>query len=190
MKRYLLCLSLAVLAGGSVLISCQSKKESTQVADSTATAEPAAEVTVSGRLDSLGVTTEGHWRGISLGDSLARVQKIEKAELFETEPDHVGYSVEFPNLESMDVLYYHKGQPLVSGIVVDLYLNTAQSVKAYSSDLTGYFTARYGKPATEDGMTVWTTPKQEKIKLKDVSTGKDFGLKIRIGETPKPKTNA
>lgn len=189
MKRYLLCLGLALFAGSSAFMSCQSKKEATQTTDSTAAA-PAEEVTISGRLDSLGVTAEGHWRGISLGDSLTRVKAAEKTEPFETAPDHIGYSVEFPNLESMDVLYYHRGQPLVTGIVVDLYLNTAQSVKAYNEDLTAYFTARYGKPVTEEGMTVWTTPKQEKVRLKDVSQGKDFGLKIKIGDTPKPTTTA
>ncbi len=189
MKRYLICLGLALFAGSSAFMSCQSKKETTQTTDSTTTA-PAEDVTISGRLDSLGVTAEGHWHSISLGDSMSRVKATEKAELFETEPDHLGYSVEFPNLESMDVLYYFKDQPLVAGIVVDLYLNNAQSVKAYKEDLTGYFTARYGKPVTEEGMTVWTTPQQEKVRLKDVSQGKDFGLKIKIGDTPKPKTTA
>lgn len=176
--RYLSLFLLLVLT----IMGCRSRQQATTAADSTQTAHATAEtkpVVMTERLTALGLTPTGHWRGISLGDPMTAVAAGEKEKPFEQDGKHVGYSVEFPNLESADFLYYQQGGK-VSAIDVDLYLNTRPSVDAYTKDLTGYFGQRYGKPATTGGVTTWTGPKQEQISLKDVSKGKDFGLKIKI----------
>ncbi|RIV19260.1 hypothetical protein DYU11_24430 [Fibrisoma montanum] len=181
MSRYLL---VGVLLGLTILSNaCRNRRQAdSKAADSlaavTGTTESGASI-VSGRLDSLGLTPDSHWRGINLGDPIATVRTTEKGELFENDNEHVGYTVEFSNLESADFLYYQKGQH-VSAIVADIFLNTPQSAKAYQQDLQTYFTARYGQPVTQEGAMVWTGPKAETISVRDVSKGKDYGLKIRI----------
>ncbi len=179
--RYVL-LYLALLLTGA---ACRSKSQTAATADSTAASQldspetVARPVTLTERLTSLGLTQTGHWRGISLGDPMTTVAATEKDKPFEQDASHVGYTVEFPNLESADFLYYQKSG-IVSAIDVDLYLNTRQSVDAYQKDLTDYFNQRYGKPATTAMLSTWMGPKQETITLKDVSKGKDFGLKVKI----------
>ena len=166
-------------------VSCRSKQQTTATADSTAAAQmdtpetTAKPITLTERLTALGLTQTGHWRGISLGDPMTTVASIEKEKPFEQDAKHVGYTLEFPNLESADFLYFQQDGK-VSAIDVDLYLNTRQSVDAYQKDLTDYFNQRYGKPVVSTTITVWTGPEGEIITLKDVSKGKDFGLKVKI----------
>ena len=179
MNRIVLLLGLTLL--GFTLQTCQQKQQDKEATDSTtAVVAIPAETPISEQLIPLGLTQQGHWRGISLGDSITKVKATEKAQLFENEPNHLGYTVEFPSLESMDVLYYQNGKQVVSTIGIDLYLNTQQSVDKYIKGLTDYFTSRYGKSTLEQKTQVWTGQKQEKISLKNVSKGKDFGVQIKI----------
>ena len=182
MKRLLIFISLVGV--GYSFQNCQQKQQDATAADSTtaSTAEQTSGAVISEQLTTLGLTQEGHWRGISLGDSIARVKGVEKAQLFESDAKHLGYSVEFPNLESMDVLYQQDSKQLVSAIDVDLYLNTQQSVTSYVNDLTRYFTSRYGNPTKKEKELIWTGPMREQISLKDVSKRKDFGVKVKIRE--------
>lgn len=166
--------------------ACTSKKqpESTQTVDSSTAANPGPGVDyvpepITGRLAALGLTRDSHWRGINLGDDFSVVQTKEKSEAFERDAKHVGYTVEFPNLETADMLYYQTGGK-VSAIEVDLFLNNRQSVDGYRKELEPYFTTRYGTPKPGAGGSVWTGQTGEQVSLKDVSKGKDFGLKIRF----------
>ncbi|MCK8493511.1 hypothetical protein M0L20_16705 [Spirosoma sp. RP8] len=184
MNRYFLIV--AALVVGLCFQACNARKttdeQGTNSTTATAsTAEPAADVSVTGRLADLGLTSDSHWRGINLGDAFSNVKSTEKGEPFESDENHIGYTVEFKNLESADMLYYQKNQN-VSAINVDLFLNNQQSVDGYKKELEPYFTARYGTAKAVNGSSVWTGPKGETITLKDVSKGKDFGLKIRIAQ--------
>ena len=188
MTKYLYAvLFVALLLTGA---ACRSKTQTqtTATTDSTAAAQmdtpetTAKPIAMTERLTALGLTQTGHWRGISLGDSITRVVTSATEKPFEQDAAHVGYTVEFPNLESADFLYFQQAGK-VSAIEVDLYLNTRKSVDAYQKDLTDYFNQRYGTPITTAATTVWTGPKQETIRLKDVSKGKDFGLKVKIAPT-------
>ncbi|WP_461108144.1 hypothetical protein [Spirosoma koreense] len=163
---------------------CGSRKQSgNQSADSLETAATSSgtsdEVAITGHLADLGLTNDSDWRGINLGDDFTKVKATEKGEAFESDARHIGYTIEFPNLETSDVLYYQADQK-VSAIDVDLFLNSRQSVDAYTKELEPYFTARYGAPKTGNGGTIWTGPGGKTVLLKDVSKGKDFGLKIKI----------
>ncbi|MGF7217086.1 hypothetical protein GGR92_003259 [Spirosoma lacussanchae] len=185
MIRFFLHIGLATLF--ATLQSCNNgQKTTSQPSDSATTGQtqpnPAVDYAaepITGRLASLGLTRDSHWRGISLGDDLAAVKTIEKGEAFENDARHVGYTVEFPSLESMDVLYYQQNGK-VSTITVDLFLNNRVSVDGYSKELTTYFTTRYGAAKLRNGSTNWNGPTGEQITLRDVSKGKDFGLKIAI----------
>lgn len=161
-------------------------------ANNTATQTP-TEITLTERLTGLGLTTDSDWRGINLGDDFSKVKATEKGEPFESDATHTGYTVEFENLETADILYYQTNQK-ISGIAVDLYLNSRPSVTGYQRELGTYFTARYGVGKPGAGGTVWNGPKGQTVTLKDVSKGKDFGLKIKIGSvagqaTASAKTN-
>ncbi len=183
MQRF--CLPVVVVVFGFLLAqqACTSRTESAhQSADSVTAPNPAVDYTpqpITGRLADLGLTRDSHWRGINLGDEFGKVKATEKGEAFESDAKHVGYTVEFKTLETADMLYYQqKGN--VSAIDVDLFLNNRQSVDGYQNELKPYFTTRYGTPKPGLGGTVWNGPAGEQILLKDVSKGKDFGLKIKI----------
>ncbi|CCH55253.1 hypothetical protein BN8_04501 [Fibrisoma limi BUZ 3] len=189
MSRFLL---IGALLGLTVFSNaCRNRQQAdSKATDSSAVVAGTAgsgEAAVTGRLDSLGLTSDSHWRGINLGDPIATVRATEKGELFESDNEHVGYTIEFPNLESADFLYYQTGQH-VSAIVADIFLNSPQSVKTYQQDLQTFFTACYGQPVTQEGAMIWTGPKAEKVSLKDVSKGKDYGLKVRINPAGAPTT--
>jgi len=166
--------------------ACTSKQQSEQTSTTeTAPVESAtsqtAEAALTERLTALGLTTNSHWRGVKLGDSIATVRATEKAALFESDASHLGYTLEFPNLESVDMLYRIGSGQTVNGIDVDLYLNDASSATAYQSELTKYFDARYKSDGTAD---TWMGEKRETVMLKNVSKGKDYGLKIKFAAAP------
>lgn len=169
--------------------ACRSRQQAnSQAADSTSTTtadspatETAAPAAITGRLSDLGLTPNSHWRSINLGDDFTRVKATEKGESFESDAEHIGYTVELKNLETADILYYQTDKK-VSAIDVDLFLNSRPSVEAYQNELSAYFTPRYGTSKPGSGGTVWTGQKGETITLKDVSKGKDFGLKIKIAK--------
>lgn len=166
--------------------ACRSRQQTdSQPTDSTriaAEAVPSADEALTDHLIELGLTTDSDWRGISIGDEFSRVKATEKGEAFENDATHIGYTVEFKNLETADMLYYQTNQK-VSAINVDLFLNSRNSVDTYQKELTTYFSARYGTPKPGDGGTVWTGQSNKTIALTDVSKGKDFGLKIKISPT-------
>jgi hypothetical protein len=171
---------LPVLLAASLLLSAcssntQSDKTTTDSSSVSQTTSPeTAETLLTERLTNLGLTTESHWRGISLGDPIATVRATEKATLFESDAKHLGYTLEFPNLESADILYQLDAKQTVNGIEVDLYLNDAKAVSSYQTDLKRYFDARY----KANGSNTWQGANKETVTLRDVSKGKDFGLKI------------
>lgn len=181
MKKHLLQVLLAMaLLSQACQSTSQSEKtnlDSTLTAAGTSAVPPASAAALSSRLRDIGLTTDSDWRGIRLGDAAATVKEKEKATLFETDAKHLGYTVEFANLESIDMLYLLGANQTVSGIEVDLYLNDAQSVDAYQTDLKRYFDARYKATATAG---TWQGDRGQTITLKNVSKGKDYGLKVRI----------
>jgi len=189
--KYSCTIYLTLALAAFCLPVCQNKPETADqtITDSTAqltkpalTALP--EAPLPDQLRTLGLTQTGDWRGIALGDSLGVARATEKAaksELFEEDKQHIGYGIELKQLESMDVQYVHQSG-LITGIQADLYLNSKPSVTAYTSDIAAYFTARYGRPTVANGQTTWIGPRGGNISLKNVSKGKDFGLKVSINK--------
>ena len=180
MHKYFLTTLFFVFAGG--FYACQSRRQTdNQASDSTAlttSVAPTQSVPITGRLANLGLTPNTDWRMINLGDEFTHVKAVEKSEPFESDAEHIGYTVELKNLETADILYYQTNGT-VSAIDVDLFLNSQSSVAAYTQELEAYFTARYGSPKPAGKGKVWKTPAGT-VGLENVSKGKDFGLKIRI----------
>ena len=167
----------------SLLTACDTRKttDATQTTASTPT-KPTGSGTLptaaplSPRLQGLGLTPDHDWQTVSLGDNFATVKANANTQPFEQDAGHVGYSAEFDNLESVDYQYFQENGK-VNRIQVDLYLNTAASAAAYEQDLTAYLTARYGQPTATEKAATWSNGRAE---LKNVSKGKDFGLRLVI----------
>jgi hypothetical protein len=179
MGKTILLLFVGLLIG---LNACRDRDQASEQTNDTSTTDDTTVPTgnvVSERLSRLGLTADSDWRGINLGDAYSTVAKREKSEPFERDDEHVGYTLELKNLETVDILYYQEDRK-VSAIEVDLYVNTEQAVIDYRKDLIAYFTKRYGTGEADEEMTTWSSSKGKLVTLKDVSKGKDYGLKIRI----------
>ena len=179
MKTISLPFALAILLFAQACTN-QSQTDQTTANTTALTEKPAseaAETALTERLTALGLSTNSDWRGIHHGDPVATVRATEKGMLFESDAKHLGYTVEFQNLESADVLYQLNANQAVSSIDVDLYLNNEKSATAYQTELTDYFNVRY-KPT--GALATWTGESKETITLKNVSKGKDYGLKIKL----------
>lgn len=176
MKRFFISLCLTGLVAACTSRSNTDATNSTDSAriDSAATEVPTAPLTAT--LTSLGLTSDHDWRKVNLGDDFTAARATETTEAFEQDASHIGYTQEFDNLESVDYQYFQTGNK-VTGIQVDFYLNSINAVKTYQKELTTYLTARYGPASASAGTLAW---KNGNVVLKDVSKGKDFGLKLTI----------
>ena len=177
MKRLLVSLCLIGLVA-----ACTSRQTSdaTTSTDSARAESDATQTTtaapLSTQLTSLGLTTDHDWRRVNLGDDFTAAKSTETAQPFEQDASHIGYTQEFPNLESVDYQYFQTGNK-VNGIQVDFYLNSASAVKTYQQELTTYLNARYGSATASAKTMSW---KNGNVVLIDVSNGKDFGLKLGL----------
>lgn len=130
-------------------------------------------------------TGEGLLRGIQFGDAIADVKKKEKAELFEEVEDHIGYSFDTDNLETVDILYEKDKQNRVSGIELDIYMNTDSSNDSLKNELTKQFTTRYGNPLSNTEIPTWEIKPNGKVSIKVVKNKLDRGLEVRYTQSQK-----
>lgn len=130
-------------------------------------------------------TGEGLLRGIQFGDAITDVKKKEKAELFEEEESHVGYSFDTDNLETVDILYEKDKQNRVSGIELDIYMNTDASNDSLKNELTKQFTTKYGQPIADAEIPTWEIKPKGKVSIKVVKNKLDRGLEVRYNQNSK-----
>ncbi|MGA0560652.1 hypothetical protein ACO2Q8_28565 [Larkinella sp. VNQ87] len=175
----------AVLLASALFVNaCQTKQQNAESTSPTDSTEILAErpgtdpdAPMSDWMKKLAGSDEGLFRGVNLGDAVAVVKEKEEAEPFEEDASHIGYTIEYPNLESVDIQYFLDKAKTVSRIEVDIYLNNRPSVDEHLKELTAYFNRRFGP----SGAQTWKGPGDQPIVLKDVSKGKDFGLKLTFG---------
>ena len=178
-------LTTTICASLLLLNACGSRQQTdSQHPDSTGitvktSSSTSSEAPITERLIELGLTSNSDWRGINLGDDFSEVKTAEKGENFESDAKHTGYTVDLKNLQTADNLYYQKDGKVFT-IDVDLFLNSRQAVTDYQKELTAYFSARYGTPKPGAGGFIWSGQAGKTVALKDVSKGKDFGLKVSI----------
>ncbi|MBO0934637.1 hypothetical protein [Fibrella aquatilis] len=183
MKHLLLfALPLLLLAACTSRPSGETNTTGTAIDSALTTATPTADAPVSSvstaRISSLSLVPNYDWKQVKLGDALAAAKAPETERPFEEDASHVGYSVEFDNLESVDYQYFIEGEK-ISGIRVDLYLNNPASVRTYQQDLVAYYNARYGTIQPKAGLYAWNNGT---VTLKDVSKAKEYGLVLKIGK--------
>ena len=178
MKRLFvsLCLALVTKAACTSRQNTDATSSSDSARTDSASTEAPAAIPLTTTLTGLGLTSNHDWRKVNLGDEFTVAKATETAEAFEQDATHIGYTQEFDNLESVDYQYFQTGNK-VSSIQVDLYLNSLNAVKTYQKELITYLTARYGASSGSAGTLAW---KNGDVVLKDVSKGKDFGLKLTM----------
>lgn len=130
-------------------------------------------------------TGEGLLRGIQFGDAIADVKKKEKAELFEEEESHVGYTFDTDNLETIDILYQKDQENRVSGIELDIYMNTDSSNDSLKNELINQFNTKYGKPLSNTEIPTWEIKPNGQVSIKVVKNKLDRGLELRYTQSKK-----
>ncbi|MFY7911990.1 MAG: hypothetical protein ACOVO2_20670 [Emticicia sp.] len=130
-------------------------------------------------------TGEGLIRGIQFGDAITDVKKKEKAELFEEEDTHIGYSFDTDNFETVDILYEKNAQDRVSGIELDIYMNTDASNDSLKNELVRQFTNQYGQPITNTEIPTWAIKPKGTVSIKVVKNKLDRGLEVRYRQNSK-----
>ena len=118
-------------------------------------------------------------RGIAFGDAVAKVKATETFEMFEETPDHLGYTSETAQLETIDVQYFLTPEKKVNKITIDVYLNSPDATKQLWNASKRYFSETYPSPKEETKKITWNS-KTIRVDMEDVSEGKDYGLKFQF----------
>jgi hypothetical protein len=127
----------------------------------------------------LGSSDDDVLRGISFGDPVSKVKASETFEMFEETADHLGYTSETAQLETIDVQYFFTPDKKVNKITVDVYLNSPEATKQLWNAGKNHFTETYAAPK-EDGKKISWNNKSVRVHMEDVSEGKDYGLKFQF----------
>ena len=192
MKHRFLLHTAMILAGLFLFAGCQTKTndepDTVLESDSAALANPTQKELNSDQsallLEVLGSSSEGILRGVSFGDPISKVKASETYEMFEELPDHLGYTHETAQLEAIDVQYFLTKENTVNKITVDVYLNSEAATKQLWQTGQTHFTEKYGASQGDKKLLTWNK-NSVKVRMEDVSKGKDFGLKFEFTPTNK-----
>lgn len=185
---------LGVCLLGALTTGCDTRnttdQEATEPTDSAILHDPASSTINSNQSELLttivGTSDEGIIRGIAFGDPVSKVKATEKFEMFEDSLRHVGYTFETEQLETIDVLYYFTPTGrTINKISVDIYLNSETATRQLWSSAEKRFTEKYGTPLEAKPRRVTWQKDALKMRLEEVSEGKDFGLKLVFEPTDK-----
>jgi hypothetical protein len=171
----------------SISYACNSKTENEKdvaESDSVALASPEQSELNSNQSDLLKTvlgkdTPESIIRGVSFGDPVSKVKATETFEMFEETADHLGYTMETPQLESIDVQYFITKDKKVNKISVDVYLNSEDATKQLWNAGKTHFSEIYATPKEYSNILTWSK-NSVRVNMEDVSKGKDFGLKFEF----------
>lgn len=169
-----------------LLIACSNpKKTETVEVLSPPSPKTATSSNVQKLLRTIFGTGEGLLRGIQFGDAISDVKKKEKAELFEEEESHVGYSFDTDKFETVDILYEKDKQNRVSGIELDIYMNTDASNDTLKNEMIKQFTTLYGQPLADAEIPTWEIKSKGKVSIKVVKNKLDRGLEVKFTQSSK-----
>ena len=119
-------------------------------------------------------------KSINLGDPVSKIKQIETFEIFEDSTNHVGYTFETENFETIDILYFLDANKNISQIKADIYLNNIEAVKSLWVQLENYWSGKY-KTSQKTAKTItWHVNNNIILKVEDVTKNKDYGIKISI----------
>lgn len=130
-------------------------------------------------------TGDGLLRDVNFGDPISDAKKVETSELFEEDADHVGYTFDTDNLETVDILYKNDRNQKITAIQIDVYMNSKKSNDSLFHEFENLFTIRYGKPVKDSLSATWKVKPVGTVSVKDVSKAKDKGLAVMFTQTTK-----
>lgn len=167
-----------------VVISCNNPNSNKENVMDTTLAVPKERVVSSSNVQKLLKeimgTGEGILRGVRFGDAISEIKKKETLELFEEETDHIGYTFDTENTETVDILYLKDSSQKVTGIQLDIYMNTDASNDSLKALMSDMFTTKYGKPTDKGEITVWKIKPNGQVSIKTVKSKIDRGLEVRF----------
>ncbi len=145
-----------------------------------AKAAPTLLGTFSGRLQRIIRTDSGLVRGFTPGTLLDSAMRRETAVLHEDSTHYKGYFLENPyNTEVFDIRYFFNANTRrTDSLVLDTYLNTVAASDSLMAELTGYFTKRFGSPATKGKKSVVWRAGSNQIVVRDVGIAQSPGLQV------------
>jgi len=182
--KKLMILTLVTLAAYACNTKTEDEEDTTAVSDSAALASPAQSELNSNQSALLktvlgAATPESIIRGVSFGDPVSKVKATETFEMFEETADHLGYTMETPQLETIDVQYFITKDKKVNKITVDVYLNSEDATKQLWNAGKSHFSETYAAPKEEGKILTWSK-NSVRVNMEDVSKGKDYGLKFEF----------
>jgi hypothetical protein len=169
-------------------MSCQDKKQSSAtevIANTDSTSNISSLDNYSPVFKAILKTDAGMVRGISVGDDFETIK--ETAPLSESQPDHgksFTESFDDSGLNFADVLYVQTTDNKVGAISIDIFVEKQIAVDSLMNEFKGHFDSKYGTGKGISKMMVWKLPDGlNELKLQNVSTAKDPGLKIIIAKS-------
>ena len=171
------------------LSSCNNTEKATETQVAEVKTDSTAAVGVSNSeklLKKIMGTGDGLLRSVSFGTPIEQVKKTETAEKFEEDEDHVGFSFDSENLETVDILYLKDQKNLVNEIQLDIYLNSQASTDSLMTLMSELFTLRYGKSiSTDSTQSTWKIKPKGEVSIKKVITKLDKGLGVKFVQEAK-----
>jgi hypothetical protein len=188
LHKYLLCTLCCLVLATLLIVSCNDDKkqntEQTPINVAPSPAPPAASIN-SSQSELLkvivGPAGDGFFRGLNLGDPVAKIKATETFELFEDSTSHVGFTHETENLEAIDVIYFLDKNNTIKNIRVDTYLNSPVAVSGLQDQFETYLSGRFRNQKKDGKRGIWRGNGNVYIVLENVSKGKDYGLRLEMG---------
>jgi hypothetical protein len=183
MKHYLKVSSLLLyISVGVCVLACDKKSEQKSEQPSTPNTPLNPQALGGGELlKAIVGEPTGLFRGFSIGDAVSKIKATEKFEIFEDSTDHVGFTYETENFETVDVLYYLDNNQTLTSIRGDVFLNNINTTKNLLDQLETYFSGKFKAEKPEGNTKFWSGDGGVSVRLKDVTVGKDYGLQFSIG---------
>jgi hypothetical protein len=180
----------------AILISCEPKNQQTSETTTaptdsiTATDDRVPSSNQSELMRTIIGPPTGDFRGFNFGDPVSKLKSSETFEMFEDSTDHVGFTHETDNFESVDVIYYLDNNQAMNGVRIDVYLNNANAATQLWEQFDTYLSGKYTVEKRQGQTAFWRRTDGKKIKLENVSKDKDFGIRLIIGDKANTPTAA
>lgn len=124
--------------------------------------------------------TTGLIRGYDFGDPIEDIIATEKNEKFEESKNHIGYTFDTSNLETVDILYYMDKEKSLNAIQLDIYMNSDSSNDTLFVNFSEYFNAKYGPQIPKLKIPIWKIDENQEVYIKKVKSRLDRGLEIKF----------
>lgn len=109
---------------------------------------------------------EGHFRGISIGDTIDFVLKNETSTLADSAPDYLFYDTNINDSDYYTISYQFDDSGLFE-IMLDVNLHSQSKTLDLYTDFLNYFSTKYGTAQKIDNFEIWkiSSNKSDKIEF-------------------------